>query len=113
MKRRVKTIREIVAVKSIAKALKDYSKWYDEEGLYLPPNFARDPSGWSEALHRMSRAFTLLSEEIEEHGELWMAKNSDPVDNDRLITLEDEIKEGLKLFGENIYYMNDPKIGNI
>jgi len=106
------TIRDI-AVQVMTDVISDYSDWYEEKGLYLPPDFATDPAGWTEALHKIKRAFTLLDDEAHQEGELWEAKNRwkeyGEQDAERIKELEHEIQEGLLLFGQNLQYMTDPK----
>jgi len=95
-RKETRTVRD-VAISSLCEVIKDYSEWYDEKGLYLPPNFATDPAGWCEALHKMKEAFMLL-------------RNAEDMDD--IEGYEKDIVEGLTLFGENLMYMNDPKKEN-
>lgn len=114
-KKSIVTVRE-EAVESICAILEDYSEWYDRQGLYLPPDYATDPSQWSEALHKMKRAFRLLYDEMHEEGELWEAKNKwkkyGEKDEQKVEELEKEVREGLALFGQQLFYLNDPKVRN-
>jgi hypothetical protein len=81
--------------------------------MYLPPDYAKDPSGWSEALHAMKRAFCLLYEELNKEGELWEAKNKwnefGEQDTEKIEELNGVIKYGLTLFGKYLFYLTDPK----
>lgn len=110
LKRQPETMRD-KTVKTIFSMIEKYSKWYDEHGLYLPPDYASDPSAWSEALHKMSRAFKLLIQEMNGEGELWEAKNKwkkyGEEDTEKIKELEAEIKEGLSLFGSQLFYLTD------
>lgn len=100
------------AVSSLTKIVSDYSDWYDEQGLFLPPDYATDPAGWSEALHKIKRALSLLDDEMRGQGELWDAKtNPNGVNESEVQDLEKEIKEGLTLLGSQLFYLTDPKKG--
>lgn len=105
-----KTIRD-TAVEALYYAITDYSDWYDEQGLYLPPDYASNPSEWCEVLHQMKRAFRLLFEELHGEGELWAAKSGNGEytgqDTERVEKLEKEIQEGLALFGKYLYFLTD------
>lgn len=84
-----------VAVESLLEVLESYSEWYDQAGLYLPPKYATDPTGWSEAMHVMVRALDLIDiEETYTEGSISEAEKK-------------EVIKGLKLLGENLYYMTD------
>ena len=85
-----KSIREIT-VESLHDIIDQYDKWYSEHGLYLPPDYENDPSEWTEALHKINRAFELLN------------------DRDRAVTseTEQEVRSGLFLFGKYLYWMTD------
>lgn len=113
------TIRD-ACVHLLAQDVIDYSDWYEEHGIKLPPDFATDPSGWTEALHKMKRAFSLLLDEKNGEGELYDAKHewwlrSDRVnqliipDEEKVKKLEREIAEGLALFGKYLFWMTDDK----
>lgn len=110
-----KTIRD-TAVEALYYVITDYSDWYDEQGLYLPPDYASNPSEWCEVLHQMKRAFKLLFQELHNEGELWEAKKLIYPDiNGKYIgqttkeveKLEKEIQEGLALFGKYLYFLTD------
>lgn len=102
-----------VAVKSLYQLVSDYSDWYEEGGLLLPPAYEADPSEWTEALHKMKNAFRLLYGELHGEGELWQAKNSpDRFGEQGIEKIEgfnSEIREGLTLFGANLFYLTDPQ----
>jgi hypothetical protein len=111
-KKNNKTIRDI-AVKSLCKIISEYSTWYDEHGLCLPPDYASDPSAWTEALHKVKRAFILLNDELHQRGELWEAKNKwkkfGEQDSEKIDELNKEIKEGMMIFGAQLLYLTDYK----
>lgn len=104
------TIRDKV-VKTMWRKIENYSDWYEEQGLYLPPDYAADPSGWTEALHKVKRAFLLLKDEMNGEGELWKAKNQwkqfGEQDVEKIQELEKEIKEGLTIFGSQLLFLTD------
>lgn len=106
-----------VTVSLLAEFVEDYSEWYDLHGIHLPPAFATDPTAWTEALHKMKRAFNILNDELNQEGELWKAKHEweqyGEQDVQKIEELEKEIEEGLLLFGQNLYYMTDTKKGTI
>jgi len=110
----VDTIRD-VAVDNLYRIVEDYSQWYAEHGIHLPPDYASDPTGWTIALMKMERSFKLLYEEMNGYGELWEAKNGwkkyGAIDIEKINELEREIKEGLSLFGSQLLYLTDPKKG--
>ncbi len=98
-------------VNSIYEDLKAYSKWYDEQGLYLPRGFETRPADWSEEMHKMVDAFGLLYDEMYYEGELHRL-NTSPValleeEQKRLDELQNKIQEGLSSFGKNFIYMTD------
>lgn len=104
------TIRELT-VRRVFKSLNEYADWACESGLYLPPDYAKDPTGWNEVLRKMQRAFRLLSEELDGEGQLWEAKNKwkqfGEQDKEEVQALEKEIQEGLTLFGKYLFYLTD------
>ena len=101
------------AVKVLYPLIKAYSEWYNEHGIYLPPDYKNDPSAWTEALHKMERAFRILHENLNEEGELWSAENRwkefGERDADAVREIERDIAKGLALFGANLVYMIDPR----
>jgi hypothetical protein len=106
-----------IGITALYEAIEDYSEWYDEHGIHLPPTYADNPTAYTEDLHKMSRAFRLLYEEIQGEGELWEAKHGwekyGEKDVQKIEELEKDIQEGLLLFGQNFFYMTDPKNGTI
>ena len=100
-----------LAIKSLYSAIKDYSVWYANHGLYLPPDYATDPGKWTMDLQGIERAFRLLKEESEGRGELYEAKNKwkqfGETDTEKINDLEKEIKKSLKVFGEELLYLTD------
>lgn len=99
------------AVMSLYEAVRDYSAWYDEKGLYLPPDYATTPHLWSEEMHKMTNAFELLYDELHGEGELWEAKNSwedaTKIDKEKIDRLTKEIQEGFEAFGKQLLHMTD------
>lgn len=104
------TIRD-KAVTSLTQMIESYSDWYEEKGLYLPPDYQADPTSWTEALHKVKRAFKMLNDEMDGTGELWEAKNGwskfGEKDIEKINELEKEIKEGLAIFGQQLLYLTD------
>lgn len=100
-----------ITVAAVAEPLIEYADWACEQGLYLPPGYETDPTGWAEALRKMQRAFRLLQQELDGEGELWKAKHGwkefGEQDTEKIKDLEKEIQEGLALFGQNLYYLTD------
>lgn len=110
------SIRDIT-VTILDEFISDYSDWYEARGLHLPEPFGADAAAYTEGLHKMKRAFNLLYDEMEETGELWDAKHKweqfGEEDVQKIEELENEVKEGLALFGQALYYMTDPKKGTV
>lgn len=90
------------AVKCLLDIVHKYDNWYAEKGLYLPPDYASDPSGWTEALHKIHRAFKLMDDKNNEKGEIW----NEP-DLGKREALEEEVRGGFFLFGKYLYWLND------
>ena len=103
-----KTIRDI-AVKRLAEEVIAYAGWYQTHGLALPPKYAKDPGAWNDALYRIARAFELLEADLKEEGPYWEAKHCwhGKPDAEKVKQVEQEINEGLLLFGENLLYLTD------
>lgn len=97
-----RTIRE-VAIAELYHVVDDYCTWYVEQGLYLPPDYATDPSGWNEVINQIKRAFTLMHDYSAETGELWKAKGNEEM----TAKLEKEVQEGFTLFGKYLFFLND------
>lgn len=99
------------SVQALYRLVSDYSDWYEEHGVKLPPDFATDPTAWTVCLQKMKRAFCLLHDEQNGSGPLWNAKHKwaqfGEVDSEEIKDLEQEIHEGLSLFGKYLYYMQD------
>lgn len=89
------TVRD-VTVRSVHDAIDEYADWACEQGLYLPPGYEKDPSGWAEVLRKMQKAFQLLSEHA-----------SGDLDDAKIEELKDQIQEGLELFGKHLFYLTD------
>jgi hypothetical protein len=109
-----KTIRD-VAVEALAPIIEDYSHWYDEHGLYLPPDFATRPTDWCEELHAIKRALNLLKDEKNGEGELWEAKNAwkeyGEHDAEKVEELNKFIDAAFTSIGKQLLYLTDPKNG--
>lgn len=101
-------------VSKIGPLVDAYTEWYAENGLALPPEYATDPSAWTEVLRKMQRAFMLLQtqntpgSELYEAAHKWDAFNER--DADEISLLEQEIKDGLAAFGKYLFWMQDSKI---
>lgn len=110
LKPKNETIRD-KTVKSLFSMIEKYSKWYEDQGLLLPPDYATDPSGWTEELHKINKAFKLLIEDINGKGAYYDAKHKwDSVgerDIEKIEEIEKEIKEGLSVFGKQLLYLTD------
>lgn len=78
-----------------------YADWYAEKGVTLPRGFEQDPSGWTEVLRKIQRAFILASNEDMPDGEVYKAVASGKLNE--VEKLEGEIQEGFELFGK---YLN-------
>ena len=100
-------------VRFVAPLISDYAEWNSEHGMYLPEDFANDPTAWQVTLFKMKRAFDLLEGELDGEGELWEAKNKwaqfGEQDAGALVDLNKEIKEGLELFGKYLNVLTDEK----
>lgn len=90
-KKKNTNIRDTV-INNLSDMVDRYDKWYEEFGLYLPPDYECDPTGWTEALHSINKAFKLLRENE---------------DNKFSKEQEEDIKSGLFLFGKYLYWLND------
>lgn len=104
------TIRD-VAVSSLTDIINNYTDWYVENGLYLPPDYATDPSSWNEVLRKIQRAFNLLNDEAHQKGELFEAKEEwkkyGEQDTAKIDDLNKEIKQGLEFFGKYLFDLID------
>lgn len=102
-----------LTIRAIYEPLTDFVDWSCEQGLYLPPDYEKDPSGWAETLRHMQRAFRMLYEELDGRGELWEAKNKwkdfGEQDTQKVAELEKDIQEGLSLFGKYLFYLIEEK----
>lgn len=99
------------AVRELYPLISKYADWNAEHGMYLPPDFASDPTGWANALRDMQRAFRILKEELEGEGELWEAKNRwkkyGQEDSQEICEIEAQIERGLTLFGKYLYFLTN------
>ena len=100
--RKTSKIIKDVAVESLCKAVIEYDAWYADHGLYLPPDYIIDPTGWTEALHKMARAFKLADDQKNQTGEIW----NEP-DMTKRAELEEEMKGGFFLFGKYLFWLTD------
>lgn len=108
-KKEQKSIRQ-VAVENLTDLISDYAEWYHRAGLYLPPAYAADPTGWSEALQKIERAFDLVSGNDDDYTLAQFNAETGLVgDLQNLEDLEKEINEGFALFGANLLYLTDIK----
>lgn len=96
------TIRE-AAVLELYHTIDDYCSWYIEQGIYLPPGYEKDPSGWNEVLNQIKRAFTLLHDYKAETGQLWDARGN----AEETKKLQEQICTGFELFGKYLFYLTD------
>jgi hypothetical protein len=100
-------------VNSVYYMLKDYSDWYQEAGIVLPPDYETDPSAWNEELHKMVRAFKLVHDNMHGRGELYDALHNweflDKIDTVKLNALNKEIQEGFEAFGKQLQHLTDPE----
>lgn len=78
----------------------EYVDWYCDHGISLPQAYELDPSGWTEVLRKIQRAFELKATEKEEGSELMLAIREG--NQERLDTLYGEIKTGFSLFGKHL-----------
>lgn len=101
-------IRDFV-VKKIGPIVDEYAEWYAEHGISLPAAYEFDPTGWTETLRHIQRAFNLAAVEKEDYGEFFDAKNNpDPVRREELLTsLREEISTGFRLFGKHLDVLYD------
>jgi hypothetical protein len=108
--RKRKTIRD-VAVSSLAPLVDEYADWNAEQGLYLPPGFEKDPTGWAQALREMQYALNVLRDECNEEGDLYDAKKrwAGQGDNEQIEDINNRVINGLTLLGKYLFYLNDKK----
>lgn len=98
-------------VLSLYEPLKNYSKFNDEHGLYLPPDFATRPADWSEEVHKMVEALGLLYDELHGEGKLYDLTSS-PVEltkeeQKRLDDLNAQIQDGLSSLGKQLFFLTE------
>lgn len=94
-KKEKKSVRDYFASTLMTEVVAEYSEWYDQNGLYLPPDYATRPSEWNEDLHKIVRALELLDEGGSD-GEYASTEAE-----------QAEIVEGLSILGKQLYYMTD------
>ena len=101
-------IRDFV-IKKVGPLVQEYSEWYANYGVSLPDCYAFDPTGWTENLRQMQRAFYLASIENEDYGEFYDAKNAtEPGRKEELIiALNNEVSTGFRLFGKHLNDLKD------
>lgn len=83
----------------------DYVEWYSEQGVYLPDEFAQDPSAWTEVLRKIQRAFRLASTELGSEGEIMKARILG--NHEQVKKLTEEMQEGFELFGKYLNVLRD------
>lgn len=93
LKKEKKSVRDYFASTLMTEVVAEYSEWYDQNGLYLPPDYATRPSDWNEDLHKIVKALDLLDDETE--------------GNELSVNSKDAIIEGLSILGKQLYYMTD------
>lgn len=107
------TIRDLT-IRTLTKRVNEYTEWNAQHGLYLPPDFTTDPSGWINTLRDIQRAFNLLNDELDEEGELWEAKTKwakyGEKDAEAIEDLNKEVRRGLSLFGKYLFDLADDTI---
>ncbi len=94
-KNKNQSVRDYFASTLMTEKVADYSEWYDQNGLYLPPDYATRPTDWLEDMHKIVRAL----EKLDEYGE----------DAEYALTEDEqkEIVEGLTILGKQLFYMTD------
>ena len=101
----VKSIAQVF-LEEVGPAIIEYSEWYDQNGLHLPPDYGNDPSAWSEALHKIVRAIEILNEKDSE----FVLKDGTVINDYSMVyTHEDTeaIREGMAIFAKQILYLTD------
>lgn len=104
-----KTIRD-ATIENLYYLVDEYCSWYVEQGLYLPPGYETNPTGWNEVLNSIKRAFRLLFEDMNGEGQYYEAKKlagSDGKDSADLEKIEKDIQEGLAYFGKHLFHLTD------
>lgn len=102
----VKNIRKY-SIKVLLPIVDYYADWYAERGITLPAGFEQDPTGWTEVLRKIQRAFVLVSDEESLGGEICKALGSGRLND--VEKLEKEIQEGFELFGKYLNLLVDNK----
>ena len=105
-----KNIRDMV-MDAVYPNISIYADWYAENGVYLPTEFEFDPSGWTEVLRKIQRAFTLYATRQGSGGELMKASILGSADD--VHKLEAEILEGFILFGKYLTVLDDESMGDL
>lgn len=83
----------------------EYVDWYCEHGIYLPKSYELDPTGWTEVLRQIQRAFFLIYTSDQEDGEMTVAIKQN--DEAYIKKLNEEINSGFFLFGKHLADLND------
>lgn len=102
------TIRD-AAIAYLAPLVDEYADWNAEKGLYLPPDFEKDPSGWAQALREMQYALNTLRAEQKGEGDLYDAKSRwrGEGDKEQIEDINNRVINGLALFGKYLFYLTD------
>lgn len=94
-----------IIIDKITDDIIEYTDWYAENGVYLPDEFAQDPSAWTEVLRKIQRAFRLAVMEFGSDGEIMKAQ---------ILGNQEEVKkliggmqEGFELFGKYLNVLRD------
>lgn len=93
------------AAKLLYPVVDEYIEWYADHGISLPEAYALDPSGWTEVLRKIQRAFYLKSTENDHGSEIMEAKRT--LHDDRLESLREEMQSGFYLFGKHFLELFD------
>lgn len=101
-------IRDFV-IKKIGPVVDEYAEWYADHGVSLPEAYQFDPTGWTEILRRIQRAFYLAAIEKESVGEFAEAqliqdeaRRKEVIDGYR-----QEISDGFRMFGKHLNDLYD------
>lgn len=98
-------------VQRVTPLIDSYADWYAQKGLTLPPEYAADPTTWTQILRDIQRAFILADTEDDEDGEIHKARvkwqSFGQEDPEAIKDLYAEIQKGFELFGKHLFYLKD------
>lgn len=98
-------------VSRVTPLIDSYVDWYAQRGIFLPPDYATDPTGWTEVLRKIQRAFILADTEDDDDGEIHQAKvkwsTFGQEDPEAIKELYNEIQLGFELFGKYLMHLKD------